>query len=259
MTEAGDCEVEMEWKSPGACYISYVPLDKYMGKLAPFTGAFLIVFGAIMCFAGSKSLAVMLATLVCVLVTGLTTMVGFNFLTPEKATMVSLIILIVVGLIVGGLVGYFAFKIADQWGMTLLGFAAGIMLGLMILKLTQVQNQNASLGAAAFGGVVGGYIGFKYKERILKFGTAFIGAFFIIRGIAIYVGNFPSEFSSKEIADGDFNYSGTMLYYTIGYFVGFLLFFIVGACVQHRMAEKGAKGNDENAFDGEEEGRCCGF
>jgi hypothetical protein len=258
--EVKDCEIKIDYKSTGACYVKYVPLDKYMSKLAPFTGAFLIVFGLIMCFYGSKALPIMIATLVCVMVTGATCMVGFNFLTPEKATMVSLVILLVVGLIIGGLAGYFAFRIAAEWGMTLLGFAAGIMLALMILKLTQVQNQNASLGAAVVGGAIGGIIGYKFSKKMLIFGTAFIGAFFIIRGTAIYLGNFPSEFASKgeELTGGEMKFSGEILYYTIGYFVGLIFFFIVGAIVQHRIAEKQAKDADEGAFDGEEEGRCCG-
>lgn len=131
-----DCKIKVDYKSPGACYIKYVPIQKYLNSLAPFTGAFMIIFGLVMCFAGSKAVPIMLGILVTIIVTGLCTMVGFNFLTPEKATMVSLIILILVGFIIGGIAGFLAWKMASNYGTFILGFGAGVMLGLLILKLT---------------------------------------------------------------------------------------------------------------------------
>lgn len=91
------------------------------------------------------------------------------------------------------------------------------------------------MGAACVGGILGAIAGWKLKKRIEIFGTALIGSFFIIRGIALYVGNFPSEFEKETF---DTEESGNMLYFTIGYFVFFIILFIVGAIVQHRMAEK---------------------
>ena len=53
--------------------------------IAPFTGAIFIGIGALMCFLGSKFLPLVIGFLACLAVTGIASLVGFNFLDPEKA------------------------------------------------------------------------------------------------------------------------------------------------------------------------------
>ena len=109
------------------------------------------------------------------------------------------IILVIAALAFGVLAGLAAFKLAKEWGVSILAFWLGIMVALLVLKLAQVQNQNITLGAAAVGGLVGAYLGRKYNTGIKKFGTAIIGSFILIRGVAMYLGNFPSEFAQGKI------------------------------------------------------------
>ena len=42
-------------------------------------------------------------------------------------------------------------------------------------------------------------MGRKYNQGIKKFGTAIIGSFILVRGVSLYVGNFPSEFAQGKV------------------------------------------------------------
>ena len=217
------------------------PLEKYMKKLAPFTGAFIIIAGAVMCFAGSRFLPLAISFLVGFGVTGVCSLVGYNFLDPDNAKMWHLIVLVIASLAFGVVAAIFAFKFVENWGVTILAFWVGILLALMALKLAQVQNQNITLGACAVGGILGACIGNKYKAGIKKFGTAIIGGFLLIRGIAVYAGHFPSEFGqSQKLSEDEAKIleepdSASTLYWTIGYLVAFVVISFAGAVFQFKM------------------------
>ena len=49
-------------------------------------------------------------------------------------------------------------------------------------------------------GLVGFVLGVIYSEGVKIYLTAFLGAFFFIRGISVYAGGFPSEL---DLMDGD--------------------------------------------------------
>lgn len=164
--EEADCKVKMEYSGKGACYIQYIAITKYMAIVAPFFGAIFIVIGLIMCFHGSKFIVYMIAILIGLAVTGFVFMLGYNFLDPEKAQMMHLIILLIVAIVFGILGGIAAFYLAKDWAITVLAFWLGILIALMILKLAQVQDQKISLVAAAVGGVLGAVCGKRMNDTV---------------------------------------------------------------------------------------------
>jgi len=157
------CGSTLVYKGKEACAVKVFPLEKYMKKLAPFTGAFIIIAGAVMCFAGSKFLPLTISFLVGFGVTGVCSLIGYNFLDPDNAKMWHLIVLVIAALAFGIVAGFCAFKFLDNWAVTILAFWVGILLALFALKLAQVQNQNITLGAAAVGGILGACLGNKYQ------------------------------------------------------------------------------------------------
>lgn len=248
----------MKYEGPGACFVKYLPLAKYMELIAPYTGAIFIAIGAVMCFAGSRVLPIAIATLVALAVTGLLAMVGYNFLDQETAQLWHLLVLVLAALAFGVLAGIAARKLAEDWAVTILAFWVGLLLALMILKMAQVEDQNITLGAAAVAGGLGALLGSKFNDSFKKIGTAIVGSFLTIRGIAMYLGHFPSEFNSgsvddiqklKEAAEG------TQLYYILGYVAGFVILSIIGTIFQLRNFQSPEKDGDEMA--NEDEGKCC--
>lgn len=93
-------------------------------------------------------------------------------------------------------------------------------------------------------------------------GTGIIGAFLLVRGVAVYVGNFPSEFSqdvtnlenvdAAELLNPD---NGNQLFYTIGYLVGFIMLACAGFIFQQKVLPEEQK---DEAFGDEDEGKVCG-
>ena len=72
-------------------------------------------------------------------------------------------------------------------------------------------------------------MGRKYNQGIKKFGTAIIGSFILVRGVSMYVGNFPSEFAQGKVNAALDTENGSVLYCTLGYLVGFVLLAFIGA------------------------------
>ena len=67
--------------------------------------------------------------------------------------------------------------------------------------MASIKNQNVLLGCSLLAAVGFGMLANKFKAGIKRLGTAFIGSFIVIRGIASYAGGLPSEFAeSKEEA-----------------------------------------------------------
>lgn len=236
LANADDCSTSFTYKGKDACYIKYLPLMKYTEVFSKFASPILILFGAVMCFFGSKFLPIMIGFLGGLLITVLVALSGFNFLDPERAQQWHFIVLVVAALAFGILAGCAAHRLAKEWGVTLLAFWLGIMFATFVLKLLQLQNQNYTLAAAAIGGIGGAYLGKTYNRGIKKFGTAIIGSFLLIRGASAYIGNFPSEFnSSGSFKDGTAvskvmdSEDSQMLYYTIGYLVAFIVIAFLGA------------------------------
>lgn len=80
----------------------------------------------------------------------------------------------------------------------------------------------------------------------------------MIRGISVYLGNFPSEFDQGTIDKKLLNpESSDTLFYTIGYIVAFLVLSFVGALFQFRKFPE--EDEVEDVMKGEEETRCCGL
>lgn len=137
--EVKNCEAKIKYSTKDACYIKYVPLQKYMASVAPFAGAILIIIGALMCFLGSKFLPLVIAFLAGLAVTMVCSLIGFSFLDADKAQMWHFGILIAAALAFGILAGLAAWKLAKEWGVAILGFWLGITLALLALKVAQVS------------------------------------------------------------------------------------------------------------------------
>lgn len=189
-------------------------------------------------------------------------MVGYNFLPPGTAKLWAILVVLAIAALAGAALGYFLYKIAGEWAAAILGGAVGVVTCMLVLKLAKVQNQNIVLVACVVAALGGGALGRTYNTGIKQFGTAFVGAYLLIRGVATYAGGLPSEFSPANIKNVDISSlekeqlgskAAMFIYIYLAVFVviGFLGFF-----VQRRLIPDPDK--DDNYMDGEEEGRVCG-
>lgn len=166
-----------------------------MKILTPFVGAVLVLIGAALAFAGAKFIFYAFAALIFMLISGLCFMIFYNVMPPEKTSLGVLIGGLLVSVILGALFAYYlGYKFAKEWSVALVGAWAGIVLGLVGSKVAGVTNGTVTLGMALVCGLIGGYLGRKWRRGLKSFGTAFVGAFLMIRGVACYVGGYPSEY-----------------------------------------------------------------
>ena len=208
-----------------------------------------------MTFAGAKFLFQVFSILVSTAVTVILFLICYNFFLPTN----NINELVVIGVVVvcaalGTGVGYLSYKFAKAWVTTLLGAWGGLVLFLLLGKVAGVKNGNITLVLALGGAFLGGYLGKQLNKVIRVFGTAFIGSFFVIRGLGTYLGGYPSETAViNQAKSGDLEYES----HVYAYFGGFVVLFIVGALIQLRLF-RDEDVDEDDMFENQDEARKCG-
>ena len=244
------CSTTFQLTGKQGCMLYEVKLQKYINKLAPFVGGILIVMGLAFTFAGAKFLFFGFAALVFLLVSALLFLIIYNFL-PVSAGLPVVIGTLVVSILAGFGVSFFTFKFGKEWAVCLLAAWGGIVLALIIVELFGITNPMIELVLVVVLAVGCGYVGKQMNKLIRCLGTAFVGAFLIVRGIAFYAGGYPSEFGSIDAEDLKEDSS------LLAYFIGFLLITVVGTLCQLYFFRNEGK-DDDDYMATEDEGRKCG-
>jgi uncharacterized membrane protein len=82
----------------------------------------------------------------------------------------------------------------------------------------------------------GAFLSFKYFDGIVIFGTAFIGAYSLIRGTSLIFGHYPNEWQMiLKLANGE---TENVPYQFFIYLVSFVILFVVGTIYQIKMKRK---------------------
>jgi len=228
------------YASKGACGIT-INIQKYMKKLAPFFGAILILAGIGLCFFGGKFIFMSVAFLIWVLASLIMFGIVYNFLPAKTITNGVLIGAIVVCAIIGAAIAYCVYEFGKGWFIPILGAWGGIVLVVFLMKLGGIQNSNLELVGAVVGAIGGGYLGKTFNKTVKYTVTAVVGAFFIVRGLGVYLGGFPQDFSSKaamkKIANSALK-KNKYSYYIWAYALGFIVLTICGTMAQFYFFKK---------------------
>jgi len=197
----------------------------FMKPLRMFTGAFEILFGLALCFAGARFLLYVLQFLAFLFVSGAVMGLGNVFLNLYSTNHVPLIATIVVALILGCVGGYFFKGFVKTWGVTLLALVGGVMVGMMVVSPFRMATWLKYTILVILGGV-SAYFGARFDQQLKVLGTATIGAALSMHGLGAYLGGFPSLGNSTTQFKADWGY--------IAYFLGWIVFAVVGTQVQQR-------------------------
>jgi len=88
------------------------------------------------------------------------------------------------------------------------------LFGAIINKDLQVTNQIIYYSVAFFFGVIFFMAAYNLVYQIIIVSTSFVGAYLIVRGISLYVGDFPNEIDlHNNIIHGKFGFSDINLKY----------------------------------------------
>jgi len=123
----------------------------------------------------------------------------------ETGKLVMATVFMMVCIIIGVVVGWLFAKLVDKIGGIFIGVCLGFLLGVSIYNLFFIQTGSIILllTLTAAGVLVGGFVGYKYIEKVIIIGSSIIGAYLFVRGISLFVGHFPNEFViMQEAANG---------------------------------------------------------
>lgn len=200
-----------------------------------FTGArfVLISFGAVVFFVSSYFLFIFI----------------YGFLPQASTSIYVLVGLLIATVIVGVAAAFVASKFAEHWGTFVIGVGGGVALALFVLTFAKVKNELITIAVSVVAGLIGGILGKRFNKLVRCIGTSVIGAFILVRGVAFYVGNWPSSISLSQLTS-----SNAYVYGYAGAIVGLA---IIGSIVQLIVfRDDGIDKDDE--FANQDESRVCG-
>jgi len=120
-------------------------------------------------------------------------------------------------------------------GVALLAGWGGVMLGLVIYNAFLYKaNSNILFWCFIIGmGLVFSIISFFVFEHACILATAFVGSYCVIRGISLYAGHYPNEFTLIDMIRAGIVPDLDPRFYA--YMAGILALFILGSIVQFKM------------------------
>jgi hypothetical protein len=194
-------------------------------SIGDFAGIIFILFGGVMCFAGSKFLFWIITTLIFVVSDALMFLLAFNLFIDLKSPTGLVIGVLCFTTVVAGLIAYFGNKAAQKLAVPILGGCAGAALLDITVKTFDVTNVYVNMAALVIGGAGGAYAGLHLDRHVKTISTAIIGSFLFFRGLGFYLPGYPG----MEMADDPENveYDPTAL----AYIAGNIVFAILGAYV----------------------------
>ena len=127
----------------------------------------------------------------------------FQFILPPGCAKWIVWVILAIGIILGCTAGYFVFNNHKKFMAFLVGGLAGFLLGEFLFNLFGNKvKANLTLINILFIVVciiLAIILAFILKDLIIIFATSFIGAYAFIRGISLFAGHFPSEFTIIDL------------------------------------------------------------
>ena len=162
----------------------------------------LILFGIFNCLLGQK-FAKFTSFLLSLFSVTILFLVFSQFILPSGCKQWIIWIMLVIGIILGCTAGYFVFKHHEKVLVFLVGGLGGFLLGEFLFNLFgNAIPLNLTLVNILFIVIciiVAIVIAFFLKDAIIIGFTSFIGSYSLIRGISLFAGYFPSEFTVIDL------------------------------------------------------------
>lgn len=218
----------------------------------------MIICGFFCCFFGSILIAWAVALLLAVAASAATFLIVYNFIPYDVPRTV--ITLVLLGSVAAGLVvGYFGYKWSKSHSIyvPIIGGWGGLALATLLLQgVFHVENRIATLITAAAGAVLGGMVANQFKAKLKWIGTAVIGSYILMRGVALSVGRLPiGETGDSVLRKDQVAAAKADTAYALAYLAGGIGLAVLGALFQWKFfASKVEEDDDDYKKDGQDEG-----
>lgn len=162
----------------------------------------IIVFGLFNCILGQK-LAKYTSFILTLFAVVVLVLLGSQFILPSGCDYWIIWVMLAVGIILGCTTGYFVFKYHEKFMSFFVGGLAGFLLGEFLFNLFgSLINLNAILVHILFiliCIIISIILAYFLRDYIIIISTSFIGAYAFIRGISLFAGYFPSEYTIIDL------------------------------------------------------------
>ena len=201
-TSSGDgaCNYQTTLTSKNVCSsFDLNALWTFLDKYDFIWGVLLIVGGIFLCFFGRKLFKAAIFMVTAILVVFLILLIFYTtFLEDTTEVWVGWTVL-VVSILLGLVAGFFMMKL-ERVGVSLLAGWGGFLIGVMINEMALYKVESSALfwSVSISCGIIAAVLSFFIFEHVLINMTAFAGAYMLVRGVSMYAGGFPNEFTLAE-------------------------------------------------------------
>lgn len=198
-------EVVLYITSKEACVkLNFYVVWKLISDNVGFFAIALIVFGLFNCVLGQR-FAKITSFLLSLFSVTIFVLIFSQFILPPGCAQWIVWVMLVLGIILGCTAGYFVYKHHEKFLSFLVGGLAGFFLGEFLFNLFgNAIPGNLTLIHILFivlSIIVLVVLAYILKNIIIIFATSFIGSYCLIRGISLFEGSFPSEFTVIDLKE----------------------------------------------------------
>lgn len=193
-----------------------------MKFLKPHTAILLMIVGIFFTFFGARFIFQVFGAMVGVTASVLVFLQTYNlFVQTQHFDLIKQVGLMVVSLIVGVYLGKGFYIFSKEWSIPLICTLTGFVLSLVVGDYIELTSPTIQFLFSILFGVVFKELAQCYQGRVKRYGTAFIGSFFLMKSIGTFFGGYPDELTdAKE--------QNPLIW---AYFLGFVFTTILGAKV----------------------------
>jgi len=186
----------------GCPVLSFTALVAYVSENPWILAVFLIATGPIVCFWGRKfipwviSIAGGFITFAFVLLLcSVSGMLDYIDPTQQGGNIGLVLLSFALAAVLGALVGFLLWKFI-MVGLVILGGIAGFFAGTLLYNLvlvTFMQNEWAYIATVIICATIGATLAHYFRDHVVIFSTALIGAYATVRGASLFIGDYPNE------------------------------------------------------------------
>lgn len=218
----GSCVQELTLKAKDACpALDINELFQFLDQYRFLWGAGMILIGLFINFVGRKSIKPTVFLITFIASTFVLLLLLYSmFMQHERKEWVNWLVLGLCTLAGLALGVFFAYSL--KYGIALLGGTAGALLAFTICNAFQLSQKPAIFWTiVACVALICVVITFQKSDHFMIFTTAMIGSYLFVRGISLYAGGYPNEFTvAKQIESGAWEH---IPYWFYLYFAGILI------------------------------------
>lgn len=191
------------FETEAACpKFDFYQIWEFINKYNYIFAIILIAFGLFNCILGQK-LSQYTSFILTLFVVTILCMFLFQFILPSGCADWIIWVILVVGIILGCTAGYFVFIYHEKFMAFLVGGIAGFFLGEFLFNLfgslIKVNPTLINILFVIICIIASIILAYFIQEIIIIIATSFIGSYALIRGISLFAGHFPSEFTVIDL------------------------------------------------------------